>query len=413
MEGNSISSSSNRRKSVCVKLISEMAASKTSLAKTSVATSNSSVDGKQKLMMTAKNSKFSTAESFDKSESGVFGFKHYYVPTYFGNKKETEKDYDWNEYMDMPMSDQHKFIAKIKIFCENRFDIVILGKSNEKNKRLGNIIFKCFLNPLGKEIEDYIGDQYAGTRGDTNLNLRMEDANDSKAIQDMLAVKEDSLRYSQIKVVKVYGLGLRIHVAATTDKNEKIAQSVTKQQIQTMANYLSFKKKFKSGYGMNTFLVILDYNGKLPTEGHCMLELLVKLFTIQVFNSVIFLIEIEHENVGKSTEIIEKAKMEIAQKVCCMKEIVLILTIKPLTSKMAKAEINEEGLRIGETVVASAMKIFDAVSRQTYIDPNPFEPEGMDYHDAIAITETIKKKYQLKEMDWCTVINHIYTMVPN
>ena len=401
----------SRRKSVCVKLITEMettmTSTKTSVADTSIVASTTSSNDRNKTLL----SKTSKVDGSD--EPGGFGFKHYYVPSYFGNKKETEKDYDWNEYMDMPMSEQHKFIAKIKIFCENRFDIVILGKSNEKNKRLGNMIFKCFLNPLGKEIEDYIGDQYAGTRGDTNLTLALEDTTESRAIKDMLAVKEDSLRYSQIKVVKVYGLGLRIHVAASTDKSETIAQSVTKQQIQTMANYLSFKKKFKSGYGMNTFLVILDYNGKLPAEGNCMIELFVKLFSLQVFNSVIFLVEVELENIDKTKEIMDKARNEIAQKASCRKEIIEILQIKPLTERMAKAQVNDEGMLVGETVVASAIKIFDAISRQTYMDPNPFEPDGMDYHDAVAITETIKKKYQLKEMDWCTVVNHIYTMVPN
>ena len=66
-----------------------------------------------------------------------------------------------------------------------------------------------------------------------------------------------------------------------------------------------------------------------------------------------------------------------------------------------------------ETAVASIIKVFNMVARQTYIDPNPFEPDGMDFHDAVAAVEVIKNRYQLRERDWCMVVNHVYTMVPN
>lgn len=60
------------------------------------------------------------------------------------------------------------------MFCEDKFDIVILGKAPAKNKRLANMVFKCFLDPLGKDIEDYVGLEYADKRGEVNLKLDLK-----------------------------------------------------------------------------------------------------------------------------------------------------------------------------------------------------------------------------------------------
>ena len=44
-----------------------------------------------------------------------------YMPDYFGGQmSDREKDYDWNLFMGRPMSEQHKFITKIKMFVQNR-----------------------------------------------------------------------------------------------------------------------------------------------------------------------------------------------------------------------------------------------------------------------------------------------------
>ena len=306
------------------------------------------------------------------------------------------------------MSEQHFFIAKIKMFCETKFDIVILGKAHVKNKTLGNMVFKCFLDPLSREIVDYIGDNYAQTRGAANLNLEtLDDCQDSKVIKEMLAIKEDKLRYSQIHLVKVYGVGLRIHVAASLDSSEKIALSIAKQQIETMATYLNFKKKFTSGFGMNSFWIILNFDektDKLSQENCCLIDLLVRLFTVRVFDSTVFMIENDNE----STVVLEIVQKHIAQKACCKIEDIAVIGVKTLDkSKVAETVLGSD------TSVASMLKIFDVVTRQTYQDPNPFEPDGLDFHDAVSAVETIRKKHQLRDSSWCTVINHIYTMIPN
>ena len=48
-------------------------------------------------------------------------FRTAYMPDYFGGQmSEREKDYDWNMFMGRPMSEQHKFVTKIKMFVQNR-----------------------------------------------------------------------------------------------------------------------------------------------------------------------------------------------------------------------------------------------------------------------------------------------------
>ena len=124
-------------------------------------------------------------------------FRLHYFPTPFaGTEAETNEKY---KRQIKKMTEQHKFIHKIKMFAENRFDMVILGKTNKKNKLMGNMIFKCFLDPLGNVVFDYIGDQYADKLMDANLNLELDEATNSKAIREMLSVKEDKLRYSQVR----------------------------------------------------------------------------------------------------------------------------------------------------------------------------------------------------------------------
>ena len=354
------------------------------------------------------------------SQSGdhTLVFREYYVPNYFGaegNMKQSEEDLDWNIFMNKPMSLQHRIVTKLKMFFQTRFDIVILGNDQAKNTMLGNMMFKCFLDPLGKEIEDHFGNVYAKGRADANLIINLDNTEETKMIKEMLSVKEDKIRYTLINVLKVYGLGLRFHIAGNIDKSEKIAASVAQEQIQVMANYLHFKKRYKSGFGMNTFLMILDFSGKLNKVSNCMVDLLVSVFTLEVFNSIIFLIEIAEESDESTQKLVNEAKSNISQRACCKPELVHIFPIRPLIKvEKKKKKVEEEADdMMKETPVGATLKILDEVARQTYIDPNPFEPEGMDYHDCLAVIEVVKKKYQLKEKTWYDIINNVYTMIPN
>ena len=211
-----------------------------------------------------------------------------------------------------------------------------------------------------------------------------------------------------------YGLGLRIHVAASTDKNEKIAGHVAKQQIEVMASYLNFKKKYKSGFGMNSFWIILllDDDGNMSPENACMIELLAKLFTPLVLDSTIFMIERDEPNSAESKRILDGVVKDIAKKSMSRAEHVVAMAIKTLRVEITHAtDVSLDNKE--ETAVASMFKIFDVVAKQTYRDPNPFEPEGLSNQDALAIIETVRQKYSLKELDWHFVVNQVYTMIPN
>lgn len=327
--------------------------------------------------------------------------------------KSSEVEMDWNTYMNKPMSPQHMLIAKLKMFCETRFDIVIMGKNQEKNKMLGNRMFACFLDPLGKELVDYVGQASENLRADFSLEVECNE--NTRMIRDMLAVKEDKLRYSLISILRVYGLALRFHIATSIDKSAQIATSIARQQIEVMANYLNFKKKSKSGFGMNTFLMIVEYKAKegLDKVSSCMIELMVAVFKLDVLNSLIFLIE-SVEEVRATEKLVKEVRCNISQRACCKPELVNVFPTKSLLTslKMGTRGEDHEGPD-KETYVATAMRLLNEVARQTYIDPNPFEPEGMDYHDALMVIETVKMKYQLKEKDWFNVINQVYTMIPN
>ena len=378
--------------------------------KGSTVTSSTSVDRSK-----AKN-KTASSSLRGVSQSGDANFDSSYIPNYFGkggDMKQCEQEMDWNTYMNKPMSLQHKIIAKLKMFADTRFDIVILGNSQVKNKALCNMIYKCFLDPLGKEIEDHIGESYAGGRAAANLTINLDNSEDTKMIKDMLAIKEDKIRYTQISVLKAYGLGLRFHIAGSIDTSEKIAASVAQQQIIVAANYLNFKKRYKSGFGMNTFLLILDNNGKLSKVTNCLIELLVSIFTVEVFNSLLFLIEITDETEENKVKLVNEAKSNISQKACCKPDLVHIFPIRPISNADKKQLKEETEEVIEETKVSATLKILNEVARQTYIDPNPFEPEGMDYHDALAVIDLVKKKYQPKEKEWYNIINYVYTMIPN
>ena len=342
-------------------------------------------------------------------------FSKCYLPSYFGARgrmKSSEIDMDWNTYMNKPMSPQHMIIAKLKMFCETRFDMVILGKNQEKNKMLGNRIFACFLDPLGKEVVDYVGEASEKLRADFSLDV--ECSENTRMVRDMLAVKEDKLRYSLISILRVYGLALRFHIATSIDKSGQIAASIARQQIEVMANYLNFKKKSKSGFGMNTFLMIVEYKAKegLDKVSSCMIELMVAVFKLEVLSSLIFLIE-SVEEIRETDKLVKEVRCNISQRACCKPELVNIF---PTRSLLTTLDMGNGGDREGpdkETKVATAMRLLNEVARQTYIDPNPFEPEGMDYHDALMVIETVKMKYQLKEKDWFNVINQVYSMIPN
>ena len=166
---------------------------------------------------------------------------------------------------------------------------------------------------------------------------------------------------------------------------------------------------------MNTFLHILDYDGKLNKVTNCMLELMVSVFTFEVLNSVIFLVESMEEDHTKKKKFVEEARSEISQKACCKPELVNILSIRPLLIVQEKKKVDddlEEKAEV-ETTVSASLKLLNEIARQTYLDPNPFEPEGMDYHDAVAAVESVRDKYQLRDKDWHNVMNHVYTMIPN
>ena len=167
-------------------------------------------------------------------------FSKCYIPSYFGVRgrmTSSEVEMDWNTYMNKPMSPQHLIVAKLKMFCETKFDVVILGKNQVKNRTLGNRLFKCFLDPLGKEVVDYIEEMNENVQGEADYSPEI----DSNEVREMLAVKEDKIRYSDISVLRVYGLALRFHIATNMDKNGQSA-NIARQQIEAMANYLNFKK---------------------------------------------------------------------------------------------------------------------------------------------------------------------------
>ena len=382
--------------------------------KGSSVTTSSSVERIKGKVSAGKTYKSVTGSSSQHSEDHAY--QKYFVPTYFGKggeMKQSEQEMDWNSYMNKPMSLQHKVIVKLKMFSEQRFDIVLIGDNRYKNKLLGNMMFKCFLDPLGKDIEDYIGQSYAEGRADANMTINLDNAEETKLIKEMLSVKEDKIRYTQINVLKVYGLGLRFHIAGSIDKSESIAASVAQQQIIVMANYLSFKKKYKSGFGMNSFILLLDFKGKLNQMTVCTIELLMALFGVDVFNSTIFLIEVDDDSEENKEKISNDAKSAISQKACCKHELIHVLPIKTLSedSKKPAQDYTEELVK--ETTAAATLKILNEVAIQTYVDPNPFEPEGMDYHDALVAVDVIKKKYQPKDKDWYNIINNVYTMLPN
>ena len=265
------------------------------------------------------------------------------------------------------------------------------------------MIFKCFLDPTGAEIKEVFGES-------ADLQLDWDDGQGSRVIREIMSIKEDKLRYSQIKVVKVYGLGLRLHVTSRTDNGEAIAANIAQNQIRTMANYLKFKKNYKSGFGMNSFWIMLELSGesKLSDTTCCFLDLVAKLFGQPILTSTIFLLE--RGDQGDRKELKAAVIKQIAQRMNCIDACVTVLVIKPLTRfniTQGPGETNQE------TAVASIIKILNMVARQTYMDPNPFEPDGMEFHDAVAAVDVIKNRYLLKEQEWNMVINHVYAMVPN
>ena len=210
----------------------------------------------------------------------------------------------------------------------------------------------------------------------------------------------------------MYGLGLRLHVAASTDRSEKIASHVAKQQMEAMASYLNFKKKL--GFGMNSFWIILnlDNDGRMSQENACMIELLTRLFTARVFDSTVFMIEQDDPTSSASKKITDDVVKDVANRASCRIEDVVAITIKTLDTAIryptAFSPTQNE-----ETAVASMLKIFDVTAKQTYRDPNPFEPEGLSHPDAMANIEAVRQKYKLKDQEWYFALNHVYTMIPN
>ena len=251
----------------------------------------------------------------------------------------------------------------------------------------------------GKNVLDHYGNEYSKRNVDKLINI--DESVNPLLLKEMLTVKEDNIRYCQVACVVLYGLGLRIHTATTIDENEKISTLTVERQIECAATYLSFKKKFSSGWGMNSFWIIVDYSDGLSKIMLCMLDLLERLFSRTVFSSIVFLVAVNNEDENQISALETKLQSEIAIKVCCKKETIMVKSI----------DMNFETWN--ENQVQSILKLFDKVATQVYQDPNPFEPPGMDMHDAKAIIETVSKKYYLRHREWCQIINNIYTMIPN
>eukprot|EP00116_Pleurobrachia_bachei_P005342 sb/3465604/ len=230
--------------------------------------------------------------------------------------------------------------------------------------------FKAFMDPTGAEIKEEFGDSAAA-----GSQSECDDGQWSRVIREIMSIKEDKLRYSQIKVVNVYGLGLRLHVTSRTDNGEAIAANIAQNQIRTMANYLKFKKNYKSGFGMNSFWIMLELTveGQLSDTTCCFLDLVAKLFGQPILTSTIFLLE-RGDGQGDRKELKASVIKQIAQRMNCIDACVTVLVIKPLTRftvTQGPTETNQE------TAVASIIKILNMVARQTYIDPNPFEPDAI------------------------------------
>ena len=64
-------------------------------------------------------------------------------------------------------------------------------------------------------------------------------------------------------------------------------------------------------------------------------------------------------------------------------------------------------------MVSNVLDLFRSIGQQTYRDPAPFEPVGLDFHEAKKRIQHVQESFQLRRENWYHVINSVYNMVPN
>ena len=183
------------------------------------------------------------------------------------------------------ISIQHRTIFKLKFFTDE-FHIRILGLHQAPHKELGNGIFKCFISPHASTTVDHFKDRFL-----KNVVLKKQSQPDfSEEAIGIFKVWEDKLRYVFHKATELYGLKLTIQLTADIDIDNAIAKRIAYQQIKAMCQYLDFKKRFASGFGISTFLIMLNWEGSLKPVQECLLRLIYHSLGIEVFDHIIFII---------------------------------------------------------------------------------------------------------------------------
>ena len=46
-------------------------------------------------------------------------------------------------------------------------------------------------------------------------------------------------------------------------QDDQLAEAIAEKQIVKMCSYLAFKRKFPSGYGINSFVIMLEWDGSI------------------------------------------------------------------------------------------------------------------------------------------------------
>ena len=73
----------------------------------------------------------------------------------------------------------------------------------------------------------------------------------------------------------------------------------------------------------------------------------------------------------------------------------------------------EEGEIKDHNMVSTVLDLFRSIGQQTYRDPSPFEPVGMEYYEAKRAIGHIHETYQMRAESWHHVVNSVYNMIPN
>lgn len=222
----------------------------------------------------------------------------------------------------------------------------------------------------------------------------------------MLATKEDTLRYSVWRNCLVYGLSLRLGISTDCEIDKDLASKVLAQQIDILCSYLRFKKKCKSGWGIHSFWFMLDFQNKMTPVQLCMIELIEQLFGRRIFDHVLFIIP----GSGKSaagldmSTLIDSLQKKIAKMTSCQ---VTNIKIRNVVTEVMSTD------RHGNNMVKSALLILSDIATQTYRDPAPFEPPGMECHEGKKVIKTLIAKYGLSTQEQNHCISSIYSMIPN